>query len=550
MIHLRIELFGFTNSTKMRCLAVLACSLLGFLELANSLPRNATHYEDMSFWLKSGQENLQRILAYRNNENRAKNVIIFIGDGMGVSTITAGRIYKGQIKGNTGEEYKLAFENFPNTGFAKTYNTDKQVPDSAGTATAIFSGVKCRYKVIGLDTKASFNRCNNKTDKESKVTTVADWAQESGMDTGFVTTTRITHATPGGLYAHTNNRDWECDTSIPAQYKGCVKDIARQLIEDEPGNKFKVIMGGGAQHMGLPMEPIDPDTCVRGDGQNLADVWAENNPDGKVVTNLEQLLSVDIANTSKILGIFAPSHLPYHAVKTEQTPSLAEMTQQAVRLLKKNDKGFLLMVESGRIDMAHHHNWAKLALRELSELEEAISVALQEVKLEETLVIVTADHSHAFTMNGYPKRGNDILGFANDPNNPKIQSYETLSYINGPGFYHHRRNDSNNVNETWRPVDQDKERDEPYYPHMAGIYLEDETHGGEDVGVYAIGPYSHLIRGTFEQNYIAHVVAYAACLKNWPSHCDNSHNSVTQPTSSPIVFLLTSVLLLIVTGFD
>lgn len=73
----------------------------------------------MSFWLKSGQENLQRILAYRNNENRAKNVIIFIGDGMGVSTITAGRIYKGQIKGNTGEEYKLAFENFPNTGFAK-----------------------------------------------------------------------------------------------------------------------------------------------------------------------------------------------------------------------------------------------------------------------------------------------------------------------------------------------------------------------------------------------------------------------------------------------
>lgn len=73
----------------------------------------------MSFWLKSGQENLQRILAYRNNENRAKNVIIFIGDGMGISTITAGRIYKGQIKGNTGEEYKLAFENFPNTGFAK-----------------------------------------------------------------------------------------------------------------------------------------------------------------------------------------------------------------------------------------------------------------------------------------------------------------------------------------------------------------------------------------------------------------------------------------------
>lgn len=137
--------------------------------------------------------------------------------------------------------------------------------------------------------------------------------------------------------------------------------------------------------------------------------------------------------------------------------------------------------------MAHHHNFAKLALRELSELEEAISTALQLVKLEETLVLVTADHSHAFTINGYPKRGNDILGFANDPSKPNVPAYETLSYINGPGFFYHRRNDSSNVNETWRPVDRDQTRGDPYYTQMAGIYLEDETHGGEDVGVYAIG---------------------------------------------------------------
>lgn len=77
----------------------------------------------MSYWLKSGQENLRRILTHRNNENRAKNIIIFIGDGMGISTITAGRIYKGQIKGNTGEEYKLAFEMFPNAGFAKVFTS-------------------------------------------------------------------------------------------------------------------------------------------------------------------------------------------------------------------------------------------------------------------------------------------------------------------------------------------------------------------------------------------------------------------------------------------
>lgn len=103
-------------------------------------------------------------------------------------------------------------------------------------------------------------------------------------------------------------------------------------------------MGGGAQLLGLPMEPIDPDTCVRNDGKNLVEYWEGNNPDGKVVTNTEQLFSVDIANTSKILGIFATNHLPYHAVKTEETPSLANMTKQAIKLLRKNNNGFLLMV--------------------------------------------------------------------------------------------------------------------------------------------------------------------------------------------------------------
>ncbi|XP_031839610.1 alkaline phosphatase 4-like isoform X2 [Nomia melanderi] len=539
----------------MNRLAAIVYILVGFLG-SSALPRDSTTYEDMSFWLKSGQKNLQENLAYRNNENRAKNVLIFIGDGMGISTITAGRIFKGQIKGTSGEEYKLAFEKFPNTGFAKTYNTDKQVPDSAGTATAIFSGVKSRYSMIGLDSKAKYDHCDETVNEASKVTTVADWAQKAGMDTGFVTTTRITHATPASLYAHTNNRDWECDTAIPKPYKYCIKDISRQLIEDEPGRKFQVMMGGGAQHLGLPMDPIDPDTCVRGDGLNLAELWTRDNPEGKLVTDAEQLMSIDIANTSKILGVFAASHLPYHAVKTDQVPSLANMTTQAIRLLRKNKNGFLLMVESGKIDIAHHHNYAKLALREVSELEEAILAALQQVSLEETLIIVTADHSHSFTMNGYPKRGNDILGFGSDPNKSNVTTYETLSYANGPGFFYHRRNDSNNVNETWRDLDQDRTRDQPFYAHMAGIYIKTETHGGEDVGVYAAGPYSHLIRGTFEQNYIAHVVAYAACFNDWPSHCDDAYhryfyqvtNLGTAHESCLLFALLSTMLLLLISS--
>ncbi|XP_014469148.1 PREDICTED: alkaline phosphatase 4-like isoform X2 [Dinoponera quadriceps] len=478
----------------------------------------------MSFWLKSGQETLHRILTYRNNENRAKNVIIFIGDGMGLASITAGRIYKGQLKGQAGEEYQLAFEKFPNTGLAKTYNVDMQVPDSAGTATAIFSGVKCRYSIIGLDAKAKLKKCDKKINEASKVTTIADWAQQSGKDTGFVTTTRVTHATPAGLYAHTNHRDWECDNKIPKDQRDCLKDIARQLMEDEPGSQFKVIMGGGGQYLGIPMESNETDSCVRNDGRNLAKEWQAAHPQGKFVNNTQDLMSLDISKTSHVLGIFSPSHMPYHAVKTSETPSLSNMTLQAIRMLKKSKNGFVLMVESGKIDLAHHGNFAKLAMRELSELEEAVLVALQQVQVEDTLIIVTADHSHSFSLNGYPTRGNDILGFANKVEDPKIKPYETLSYINGPGFYYHRRNDSNNINETWRKVEEDPNRDKPFYRNFAAIGLKDETHGGEDVGVYAIGPYAHLFRGTFEQNYIAHAIAYAACFKDWPSHCDDAYH--------------------------
>lgn len=505
-----------------RCILLLC--IVAVLRDSEALRKGSTDYEDMSFWLKSGQETLHRILTEPKNENRAKNVIIFIGDGMGLSTITSGRIYVGQLNGYSGEEYQLSFEKFPNAALAKTYNVDKQVPDSAGTATAIFSGVKTKYRLIGLDARAEYSKCDKKINELSKVSTVADWAQQSGKDTGFVTTTRITHATPAGLYAHVNHRDWECDSDVPKNQRFCVKDIAAQLVEDEPGNHFKVIMGGGGEQMGTDMKMIKPDSnsCTRSDGRNLIKEWQVLHPEGKAVTNIHDLMSIDISNTSHILGVFSASHMPYHAVKSPETPSLTNMTTQAIRMLKKNKNGFFLMVESGKIDIAHHGNWAQLALRELYELDEAVKAAMRLLNMEETLIIVTADHSHSFTLNGYPERGNDILGFGNKK--PSQEPYETLSYANGPGFFYHRRNDSNNVNETWRRLDNDTTRNEPFYRHFAGKYLKDESHGGEDVGVYAIGPYSHLFRGTFEQNYIAHAVAYAACLKNWPSHCDEAYH--------------------------
>uniref|UniRef100_UPI000A846BF3 alkaline phosphatase n=1 Tax=Erythrobacter sp. CCH5-A1 TaxID=1768792 RepID=UPI000A846BF3 len=173
-------------------------------------------------------------------EPRAKNVILFIGDGMGISTITAARIYDGQKRGETGEENQLSFEKFPNVALVKTYNTNAQVADSAGTASAMNTGLKTRIGVLGIGPEATRGVCSEAL--AHSLPTLGEQAKARGLAVGIVTTTRITHATPAAVYAHTADRDWEADTNIPAaqQGQGC-KDIALQLAEA----KFDVALGGG-----------------------------------------------------------------------------------------------------------------------------------------------------------------------------------------------------------------------------------------------------------------------------------------------------------------
>lgn len=173
-------------------------------------------------------------------EPRAKNVILFIGDGMGISTITAARIYDGQKRGETGEENRLSFEKFPNVALVKTYNTNAQVPDSAGTATAIHSGVKTRIGVLGIGPAAEKGVCRDAL--AHPLPLLGEEVKARGLALGIVTTTRLTHATPASVYARSADRDWESDTAIPAdqQPAGC-KDIARQLAEA----RFDVALGAG-----------------------------------------------------------------------------------------------------------------------------------------------------------------------------------------------------------------------------------------------------------------------------------------------------------------
>lgn len=138
------------------------------------------------------------------------------------------------------------------------------VPDSASTATSMFSGVKVNSKTGGVDASVKRGDCMAANNTKSHLSTIMKWAQaagkatglcfrilvsskENGLNTdiyisfvGFVTTTRITHATPMSLYAHTADREWECDSVIPKDYRNSCKDIARQLVEDEPGKYARV----------------------------------------------------------------------------------------------------------------------------------------------------------------------------------------------------------------------------------------------------------------------------------------------------------------------
>ena len=127
-------------------------------------------------------------------------MILFLGDGMGVSTVTAARIFAGQQQGGSGEEYVLPFETFPNVALVKTYNTDSQVADSAGTMSAIMTGEKTRIGVIGVAASVPQNDCASAL--QNALPTLLEDAEDEGLATGIISTARITHATPAATYAH------------------------------------------------------------------------------------------------------------------------------------------------------------------------------------------------------------------------------------------------------------------------------------------------------------------------------------------------------------
>lgn len=460
-------------------------------------------------YLKAGQAELKRLSADKPNNRKARNVIIFIGDGMGVSTLTAGRIFEGQQLGLDGESYVAQMDRLPHTALVKTYSHDAQVADSAPTATALVAGVKTKNGVIGVGPEATENDCA--ATAPFKVQSLFGMAEDKGYATGIVSTATITHATPAATYAHTAQRDWEVDANMPdaAKAAGCT-DIARQMIEWPHGNGLDVMLGGGRQHF-LPAIVVDPEypsaKGKRADGKDLSTIWKAANPNGAYVWNSESFAAVDAKKTNKLLGLFEPSHMQFEADRTAaggKEPSLAEMTAKAIAMLSRNRKGYVLMVEAGRIDHAHHGGNARRALQDTVALNQALKAAMDSVDLKDTLIVVTSDHSHTFTMSGYPERGNPILGVVASPiGTPTLakdgKAYTTLGYANGPGA----------VTAAERPDPAKEDTGALNYRQQSLVGLSSETHGGDDVVARATGPKAHLFKGTIEQNTIFHIMKAA-----------------------------------------
>ncbi|MEN8159281.1 MAG: alkaline phosphatase [Myxococcota bacterium] len=483
-------------------------------------------------WFQAGHRAVAAMRAREPRRGVAKNVILFVGDGMSPTTITAARILEGQQRGQPGEEGLLSFERLPYLAHAKTWNTDAQVPDSAGTMTAMMSGVKTKAGVIGLSDRAE--RGDPATMPASRVPTLFEVVEARGLATGIVTTARITHATPAACYAHAANRGWESDAALPwAARRAGVPDIARQLVAFDAGDGLEVALGGGRAAF-LPREQADPEhpdqRGSRRDGRDLVAAWRERFPAGRFIWSRPQLEALDLAETPRLFGLFSPSHMAYEVDRAGDAggePSLSEMTKAALAILARHPKGFLLMVEAGRIDHAHHANNAYRALTETIELARAVEAAQALTSRDDTLIVVTADHGHPLTLSGHPRRGNPILGLSKPPpgegdadDDATGRAIATLAYATGPGNagaselqpagpkrYPHRPERFEPA--TGRPDLTEVDTEAPEHLQESLVPLPSGAHSGEDVTIHAGGPGAELFQGVQEQHYVYHAIVEA-----------------------------------------
>lgn len=471
---------------------------------------------DLAFADRDDHDDDDRHNAYGR---KARNVIFFVGDGMGVSTVTATRIF------SVGVDGQLVMDQIPYTALSRTSTTDHITPDSAGTMTSMMTGVNTNSGLIGMSPDTERNDFNGDGDGD-KLWTVLEQAKQHGMKVGVISTPRVTHATPAASYAHVNERNKENDIALQAL-------PTDSTYNTRLGKGLDLLMGGGRRYFcPSPLLDEEGDSCSRPDGRDLRDefqdagytyVWNESDFD-----DLEK-------DDLPVLGLFERSHMEYefdrpNDVGTE--PSLEAMTRKAIKLLS-NNKGYFLMVEGGRIDHAHHASNAFRSLTDTVEFDQAVGAALEMVDLRDTLVVVTADHSHVFTIAGYPMREPaDIpYSFNNAPaeyldNGPATNHgiMDVVYDINADTGDIYVKNASDGVPYTILGytngelprgiVDPTTSEGDPDYKQESAVPLSSETHSAEEVAIYAAGPQSWRFNGTVKNSFIADVMRKALRFNN------------------------------------
>lgn len=444
----------------------------------------------------------------------AKNVIFFLGDGMGPVTVTAARILKYK------EEGSLNMDKLPRTARIKTFSLDAQTTDSAPSMAAYMTGVKTRNETLSLDatTKAfppgrdaatsvanSVNNCPA-TGNGVASATLLELAISKGKATGIVSTARLTHATPAATYAHVCHRNAEYEIARQAAPGGAGYNTAL-------GAGVDVLMGGISQYW-TPFNATS-NKLGRPDGRNLVDEMKAKGY--SFITDLPSLNAAPVAAGTKLLGLYdfavSQGHMSYNLDRdASKEPSLAQMTVKSIDILSKNTNGFFLMVEGGRIDHALHETNAARALDETIAFDDAIKAAIDKVKsfdptLANTLIVVTADHDHTMAFNGYGKRGDSPLGLSNSfvdgtPNKDKNGvPYTTLVFGGGSN-----RPDTRSVLTTPGVTDINYLQEVAVRRGGKGS----ETHGGGDVIMMSAGAGSPNFKGTLDNTKVFGLVKAAA----------------------------------------
>ena len=395
-----------------------------------------------------------------------KNIILFIGDGMGTAAVDLSRMVL------LGKEKLWDFENTIYIGLQKTYSENLLTTDSAAAATALSSGYKTANGLLGT--------LSNGTTTKS----ILKAFRETGRSAGLITTVTVTHATPAGFCVSMPDRDELA--------------IADEYAETEP---FDLIMGGGRQYF----VPKSSTASKRTDNLNLIKNF--QNFGYTYISNTAQLSELT-GKTPKILGLFSDSSMPNALDKrflNSSVPTLAQMTRAALTVLGSNPKGFFLMVESGKIDFRAHANDTAGTVWEVNELNEAFKEALSFLNKDtDTLIIVTADHETGGLTLLYPRlqlikiqKATNELIVSLIKNKDISQSLKTVNELTG--IKDINEEDIIKIKESSTPeIELSKLLNERYEVRWSTV-----GHTCSNVNVYAFGKKAELFTGVYENTELA-----------------------------------------------